>query len=236
MLKVTQLHGFNGGAKTPLSVSLQAQATDSNNLTTYSFAGVTFGADSPSRRIIVAFHYSLSDNTTKTFSSATIAGIAATLVGQSQSGPSGAAIIDTGVIMFSAIVPTGASGTVSITVNSSGILRAYIGVWRQIDESIATPNVVTDNTLTGSTLSGALNVGDGGSVIAASTFLATSGAPINYAGATKDYDPGSHAELSTMISSGASIGGLSAEVGRTVSATGTGASTVRGGFVAASWS
>lgn len=82
---------------------------DGTDLTTYSFAAVNFGTATADRLIVV--NTGIGAAFDRTISSATIGGVAATLV----SNNSGR------VHIISAVVPTGTSGTVSITFSGAAV-------------------------------------------------------------------------------------------------------------------
>ena len=102
----------------PLAATFKQSTVNANNLTVYTFAGQDIGAESPSRRVIVA----LSTSSARTISSVTIGGIAATI--DATHFLSGTARI--GIV--SAVVPTGTTADVVVTLNGQGA-ACGIGVW-----------------------------------------------------------------------------------------------------------
>lgn len=160
MLAMTQLIGFmTAPVIAPPSVSFLNTAIDLNTLATYTFAGVNFGADDPTRRIVVACHWGQAG--ASTFTSATIAGGAATthisVIGTAQ-GP---------VALVSRLVPTGASGTITFTT-SVATDHGMIAVYRAVNETSAAPTATaSDTTVAAGVLAATINIPVDGWVIGA---------------------------------------------------------------------
>lgn len=113
-------------------------AINSGAASTYNFASQPLGTVSPTRLIVVAYSGSL--GAAFSVSSTTIAGIAGTyVIGSSVT--SGSANV--GVYLYQAIVPTGTTGTISITW-SRALARSAIGIW-SIDGILSTTAISTDS-------------------------------------------------------------------------------------------
>ena len=119
----------------PLSVTYLTSGSDLANLTIYTLTGIDFGTADSTRQIFVVLNWSSSS--TRTLSSATIGGISATRTNQSSATTSG-------VGCFFATVPTGTSGTISITMSGFCTSVTY-GVYSVINR-IAT-SAQTDSAL-----------------------------------------------------------------------------------------
>lgn len=125
------LPGITGrlrGGVVPLpTITYLANLIDPGNETTYSFGGASFGAAAADRAIAVTIH-GAAVVSGREVSSVTIGGVSASrLVNQT---------VGTGIItavttseIWIASVPTGTSGTVSVTFNF-GMLRCAIGIFR----------------------------------------------------------------------------------------------------------
>jgi hypothetical protein len=122
MLKVNELIGFGSGSKLPISLPSTAYAIDAVNRTTYNFASVSFGTDSPDRVIAVHVCGKLA-SASLDINSVTIGGVSATLVAK-QFYQGGAGEI-AGVYYAK---PSGTSGNVDVTFSTS-MQDAFIAVF-----------------------------------------------------------------------------------------------------------
>lgn len=121
---------FAPSAATPTK-SFQACATDTSDLTNYSFASQAIGTASATRNVFVVV--GAEDSATSfTLSSATIAGVAATI---HLNGPTTGA---TQVAIISAAVSSGTTGTIDLTF-SEAITAAHICTTAVYDLSSVTP-------------------------------------------------------------------------------------------------
>lgn len=111
------------GCTNPLVVEYLGTVTSASNLTTYTFNNVDFGQPSASREIFVVVGWGTT-TTTKTLNSATIGGVTASL-------ESGAGNSASGVRCIRASVPTGTTGTISITMSGT-CTNMGAGVYRVI--------------------------------------------------------------------------------------------------------
>lgn len=187
------------------SLSFIESKTSASALTTYTITGVDFGAADSNRRIVIAFA-SRSGNSGHSVSSATIGGVSATIAAQHTANVGGGHSL---VAVLSAEVPTGASGTVAVTL-SNGAVRAGFGVYRIISNSAlaVADSTSADTVSTGSaiSLSATVDVEKGALIAVAITF--TTGPTLSFSGiANDDFDAtvgsaniGSASELVTAIS------------------------------------
>ena len=102
------------------SLVYRTHATDATDQTTYSFASVDIGAADATRYVIVALA-ARNSTADRTVSSATIAGVSASIVADGSAANTQCAIL-------MAAVPTGTTGTIAITF-SAAQLRCGIAVW-----------------------------------------------------------------------------------------------------------
>lgn len=203
-------------------LEFRTSAVDGSNLTTYSFASQDIGAADATRRVIVALSASGSISA-RTLSSATIAGVGATIHVNINS-------IDHFSI-FSAQVASGTTATISVTL-SGACIRAGIGIWRLINETSGTPHATaSDATMSSNVLSLNIDVPSNGVLVAGGIYIGTA-ATASWSGATERYDAA--LEGGTTCHTGASETGLGSETGRAVSFTVTGGSS--GSLGAATWS
>lgn len=206
---------------------------DTTDLTTYSFAGVSIGTADATRRVIVAVGWF--STTARTLSSATIAGVSATIHVTSGAGAGGRF---NGCALISAQVPTGTTASIDFTL-SGAASWGIASVYRQVGEHTSTPHATTsDNTLSVAQddYDLLINIPSSGAVVAAAVTDVNGGTPTGYAwtNAVEDFE---NASIETNgIWGSASQDGLSTETNRAVtcvltSSTGTGV----GCSVAMSW-
>jgi hypothetical protein len=232
MLMMNNLSGFGAVAtKLPASSSFLVSVQDTSDQTTYTYNGVNFGADDPTRRIIVVVHWSTT-NAARNINSGTIGGIGMTNHILTQTGPGGAAVSDWGSQIVSAQVPTGSSGTVTFTLNGA-VARSEIAVYRQINEIDAThTDVQGDTSVSGNALSVTVNTPAVGMVYSGASMSIASGASSTWVGVTEQYD---HSlELAGILTTGGFDTGQVANATRTVSATSNMVSS-RGALSAMTW-
>jgi hypothetical protein len=133
-----------------------ASAVSTDDLTTYTFSSVSFGAADGNRKIIIAFGSRAAFS--RTVVSATIGGVAASIAVQAGTGN------DTTALLV-ASVPTGATGDVVVTL-SAGALRAGIAIYRVVASTLTLDD--TDSG-TGTTVGMSLDIAAGGIAIATAT-------------------------------------------------------------------
>jgi hypothetical protein len=212
--------GRFSGVVTPPSNDFRTSVIDTANLTTYTFAGVDIGAADPTRRVIVGVRGGV-NVVTDTLSSATIAGVGATIHVQATSSINCMAF-------FSAAVSAGTTATITCTFNT-GFFNCGIGVWRLINAVNSAPNfTATDITVSALVLSVSIDIPSNGSLFAIAG--GSTARTYTWSGATERYDQTTE---SPENMSGASETGLGTQTGRTVSATLT--AGVAGTMVAMSW-
>ena len=154
----------------PKVLTFQTSATDTSTQTTYTFTSQAIGTAAADRYVIVAFQWSAAS--ARTCSTGTIGGVAATLVSD---GTNSATLSNgnPGMCIIIALVPTGTTATIAITLSGSAI-RAGIGVWsatgllsataKNVQTSTANPGTVTLNVL-----AGGFAIGDAGNDNAGTT-------------------------------------------------------------------
>ena len=118
-----------------------------SNLTTYTFSGVSLGTPHATRYIIVGVVSIASSS--RTISSASIAGISATLSSNASGFTEGRMII--------AAVPTGETGDVVVT-HSGGCTSCAIGVWAAYNIGSTTANHAVTAVASGGSFSISVNV------------------------------------------------------------------------------
>lgn len=203
-----------------VTVTRTHNALDRVDRTTYNFTSVSLGDVAADREIVVAVM--ASGSSTHSLSSVTIAGNAATKV----AGPNGSLITSD---LWQASVPTGTSGTVSVTFNEE-ISGCRIVVYRLTGINTTAHATLTDRTTPSTqttTVGGTLNVPTDGIILACSTREGgddTGFATIDWDGVTQDV-PGTVGSASLVENFGggyvaecstAKITGLASETGREV--------------------
>jgi hypothetical protein len=130
MLAVTQLDGFASRTYGPIELNFIGVDSYQATANSHTFTAESIGPDSPDRIVVVCVGWNISTSTT--LSSATIGGVAATIIGQCNGTTSGIAIIQ-------AAVPTGT--TADVVVNYAGSpLRGQIAVYNLLGALSATVN------------------------------------------------------------------------------------------------
>lgn len=205
---------------TPASVSFTANSKGS---TTYN--NVSIGTAAANRRIVVAVSTARIDSTTPAaHASVTVAGVSCTKLSDAAASSVSAGHRTTIWITNSAIA-SGTTAQIVVSVGSASYVG--IGVWALYDLASTTPYNTKTATGTGA-LSVSIDVPDNGVVISAATLNAPTSATITWAGATESYD----GDNALQKFGGAAIAGLSAQTGRTVSATQSSSSALGGAMVA----
>jgi len=129
------------------------------NTTTYTFASCDIGTASADRRVIVGAH--MYGGTSRTLTSATIAGITATELTSDASSTSN-------TLLLIAAVPTGTTGDIVLTWSGS-CAGSGVSVWYATGLSSDTPVAAARGGITSPVSSGSLSTVDGGFVVAAAT-------------------------------------------------------------------
>ncbi len=195
------------GGGDPANLTYLQSAGDDANLTTYTFASQNFGDEAADRYIIVA----LMPVGAASITSVTIGGVSATIIGQVANGANVAGLAI-------ALVPTGTSGSVVMTLSDAGT-RAGISCYSVTGLSDPTPTDTNTSTADPSVLN--LDVPDGGFIVACSMVAATA-QTATWVGATKDSN---FALQGASQLSSASIDGLETETNRAITATWSGGNT-----------
>lgn len=178
---------LTGGAATltytagAVPFAFTATTSSVTNATTYTFSAVDIGAADTNRMVVVAIATSSNASSTRTVSSATIGGVSATVNVQ----VSAAAASFRSAHIISAVVPTGTTGDVVITMSGT-MARMAIAVYRSIPGS-TTP--VNTNTVGGGSSAGvtsrslSLNVSNGGFYVMAAAGGTAAGLSASSSGA-----------------------------------------------------
>jgi hypothetical protein len=203
-----------------MSRSFLQATTDTGNLSTYTFTAQNLGTAAAGRYIVVAIS-SRKAGAATTITGVTIGGVTATIVTQVAN-----TVTNTNVAGIAiAAVPTGATGDIVVTFGAS-MARCNIGVYR-VDNLLSATPYDTDTSIANNPSVG-LDVPYGFAIGVGTT--AVNGASTTWAGLTEDYDAVSEV---AQVYTGASVDLLTAEAGRTMTATFTTASESAGVF--ASW-
>lgn len=180
--------GIVGSGITPVDVVPVDTAINHSDLTTYSFSSVSFGTATADRQIYIVCTTGASGGATRTVSSATIGGETASVVVQTSTATGGK-----DVAIIKASVPSGTSGTVSITF-SGACLRAAISVYAVYNAN--TTDHATASDVDEGPLSVSINVPANGAVIAG----------VGCGGNTSSYNltswTGVNEDVDTSVSSG----------------------------------
>jgi len=212
MLKANHLIGLGvGGAEK--TVEYLGTDTAGGSGATFTFAGAPFGDASGARMILVGICGRHEDGG-EHIDSATIGGVSATiLVDVSDLGAS----VGSSASLFIANVPTGTSGTIVATFDTTVTNdEAVIGIWRLEGFNSYTPFDTGSNT--SDDLDMTINIPAGGAAFACG--LGTTGSTLSISGLSEDFSDG------TFTADSAAIGGHSsdmlAETNRAISITGGG--------------
>lgn len=187
------------------SITYVSDTGNASALTTYTFASQNFGT-AFSGRYLVAYFAHRAASAGITGSSATIGGVGATKLSTVTNGNGCGEL-------WGALVPTGTSGTTSITW-SGGVARCVTGLWSLANLLSTTPT--NTYTSTASPLSVSANISAGGVALAGA--YSNSGTTATWAGLTENYD---NITTASTMSSGASLAFASAQTGLTISCTGS---------------
>jgi hypothetical protein len=207
---------FAGGGTpppAPLSYEYADTAGDVADLTTYTFTGRAIGAAAASRRVVVA----VTTNSTRTVNAVTIGGVAATIDATHAVG--GAARL----AYASAVVPTGATADVVVTLDAAG-LGCDIVIW-----ALGTSSFVASAT-SGSVdpLSMAVDTQTGDAVLATVFESGVSAATFAWTGATERVDRDAYSVTTHLSAADVAAAGVS-----TVIAADASSGTNQGGLAVA---
>lgn len=195
------------GVASRAAITYVSNTGDASGLTTYTFASQNFGTASADRYLVAYFaHRAVSAGITG--SSATIGGVAATKLTTVTNGNGCSEL-------WGAAVPTGTSGTTSITW-SGAVARCVTGLWALTGLLSTTPT--NTYTSTANPLSVSANISAGGVALAGAYNNATTTA--TWAGLTEDYD---NTTTASTMRTGASAAFATTQTGLTISCTGSSA-------------
>lgn len=220
-------YGFGG--VTPISNAfLQVASVIAGTGTNKSFTSQNFGTADATRRIICAVNWR-KDVAGSVLSSVTIGGVSATIHTQTDG-----VVTRQGTALVSALVPTGTSGNVDCVWASSGSRTSVVALWRQINESVASPFASNTATASSLTVSTTINIPSGGSLYTTATTSTTATNPtFVWTGATERYD--SIAIGTDTGASGASETGMTVETGRSIQAVASAGSSPLSALSVVSW-
>lgn len=119
-------YNISAAAGQPFGLTFVTNTSDLTAQTTYTFTSQAFGAVDPNRQIILAI-FGRNPSVGSSVISATIGGVSAALAFAGATGDNGAGISE----IWVASVPTGTSGTVTVTFSGS-CLRAGISIYRLV--------------------------------------------------------------------------------------------------------
>lgn len=188
------------GTGGPVSISFTDSSVDVAAATTYNFASQALGTAAGNRKIVVA----ICAGTSGQVSSVTIGGVSASHV-VSVTGS------EARTEFWVANVPTGATGTISVSLSASSG-RCGIGVWAIYGAGSAAHDTATSTASPGSV---SLDVPAGGVAIAACT--AQNPVTTTWSGLTENYDE--NIESGDQSHSGASLAFESAQSGLSITST-----------------
>lgn len=188
------------GLFTPLSVggfslTFLGSAVEPTGATTYSFTSQPFGDEAADRYIIVTT--STNKNRTLTAASSTIGGVTVTKIIE-------LVPAEAGIALLIAAVPTGATGTVSLTFNGTSD-NCGVGLWRLSGAATpTTPTTATDTVATGNDLSASLAIPAGGGGIGIVRAGGAAALTYIWTDMTEDFDqtvesPSSHSGARSLI-------------------------------------
>lgn len=202
MLKVNNLIGFGGNSSGNKLLSYRNLYTLGAN-TTFNFTSCDLGDPAPGRVIIIGAAHGYRS---RTVSSATIAGVSATKIDEQLSTAGSSEMTAT---LLAAVVPTGATGTISVTLNNSNdgmvltVWAAYgLNSVDPIDKDKSSGNATltlvtapggfvvgvnsraSDSTYTWTNLDNLFNQVFGGSLYASSGNIVTTGTSLSVTGSS----------------------------------------------------
>lgn len=198
-------------------VSYLTVVDSSANATTYNFTSVTLGTAASDRYIFVVCHFTSSSGASRSISSASIGGVSAAIaISASTDGLS----TEIGCGVFSAAVPTGTTGTISVTLDSTGG-SCQIGVYRVT--GLGSQTAVATNSNSGTNPSTTVDVNAGGFVLGGLIHSVSTQA-VSWTGLTEQYDF-EISDGSPERVSGAFASALGSETGKSVSVSGNAGGT-----------
>lgn len=207
-----------------MAVSFLQSASDSSNLTTYTFSGQNLGTEATDRYIIVGIMGRKAGTTNRTINSVTVGGVTATIVHQQFSSTFNTNIAGLAI----ALVPTGAAGDVVVTFGGE-MVRAAIALYRATGINPAEfqklDSIALDPTV-------ALDIPANGFAIGVGLTAANSSAA--WTGLTEDFDI--TVEAGAITATGAHDSFVAAETDRTLTIDFAAAVPLESVGVFASWS
>lgn len=214
----------NGGVSVvPVTITQTDATNNDSGATTYNHTGLSFGS-AAADRIVVACVSGSASSTGRTVSSATIGGVTATEVVFTACSDA------RGVLgIYVASVPTGTSGTVSVTWSGS-MARSNAIVYAMYGAGSGTAHDTVSNS-SSPTSSGTIDIPADGGLIGFSYDQNNTSHTCTWTGVTEDID--AQLQSSGRNHSAGHADEMAGETGRTLQAAWTGGDT---GLVGASWS
>lgn len=208
MLTQQILLAYGAAAPPPApSITFLQVTEDTSTQTTYTFAGVNFGAADSTRRIVVVVHFGSA--IARTFNSGTIGGVGATIHLTAVN----TAAMRVGIM--SALVPTGTSGTITVTLSGTAA-HCKIASYRALNETAGSPLTANDIAGSAGLLTTTINVPANGWVVGGASFSLTGPSSHTWTGLTEQYDA-PYGDAVDEYPTGGFQSGLSLQVGRTIS-------------------
>lgn len=204
MFQVTELIGFMSASGGVVTKAFNAVVNDTADLSTYTFVGASLGTAAGDRKIVVTIHGRSTNPSTRTISSVTIAGVAATAA------VSVSNTIGDRAAVYVADVPTGTTGDIVVVFNDT-MQKCIVGSYAMYGAGSSTPTATATDIA--STYSQSLTIPAGGVAFAIASVQAS--ASTTWAGLTEDFD----SNISSEVDSGASLQTATLQSGLTVSAT-----------------
>lgn len=183
------------------AISFVDSDTNTTSGTSLTYSAVSLGAEAADRYIIVSAAQR-NAGVSRPISSATIGGVAATIIAQDESLNAG--IAGNGLGLIIALVPTGATGDIVINYSGGSVLRGSIGVWSATGITSTATDTATD---VASPFTQDLDISANGIGVGSCVTGVTS-ATFTWSGLTEDYDT---VGVTTNTQSGASLASASTQ-------------------------
>lgn len=207
--------GAAGGGGGPVTVSNTDSPVDGSTSSTFTFSSAALGTAAAGRIIVVEVAGSESSAGDRTVSAITIGGVSAAKV----TGESG--VTDKLCEMWDAVVPTGTTGDIVVTVAGGDLNGCGCIVWAIYDADPATNDAQNDSSVTTDAVSVSINVPANGVLVAGS--FCNENRTMTFAGVDEDIDESITGDYEHA---GGSKAYTAEQVGLTCSATSSGTTAV----------
>lgn len=199
-------------ARRAVGLSFLQAASDTTDVTTYTFSSQNLGTAASDRHIIVAVAARALGATACTISSVTVGGVAATISHQVSNNTTNSNVVGLAI----AAVPSGTTGDIVVTLSRSA-LRCRIAAYRATTINPTATDTGTDTTAASSQVSDTIDVPAGGCAVAVTMVaIVTPPTTWTWGGVTEDHD--ATVETSASVS-GASSAFAASQSGLSVTAT-----------------